>query len=281
MNITAIVPYYGSKRTMAKQIIQQLGKHFAYWEPFCGSMAVLMQKPPSSHETVNDLNGDLINLARVIADEDNGAALYGMLAKVLCDEKVRDESVEWLRSATPAISIQDPIVWAYHYFIVSWLGRNGFVGTTGSSKASFAIRWTPNGGHGAHRFANAVDSIPEWHLRLRKVAILQRDAFDVLAKIDDNPKVAIYVDPPYLQKSTKYIHDFADTDHKRLADALVRFKQARVVVSYYQDSCLADLYPGWTVLDCSMNKAVCNAGKRGSSSSEAPEVLLLNGAVYE
>ena len=69
MKIKAIAPWFGGKRTMAPDIVAQLGKHTQYFEPFCGSMAVLFGKPRSMHETVNDLHGDLINLALVLQGE--------------------------------------------------------------------------------------------------------------------------------------------------------------------------------------------------------------------
>lgn len=272
MTITAIAPWFGSKRTLAPRIVEALGKHSAYWEPFCGGLSVLLDKPESSHETVNDLHGDLINLARVIADDNLYGQLHDRLHRVLCDEHRRDESLRDLEVAT------DPLERATHYFIVNWFGRNGFSGTTGSDKSSFAVRWTPNGGHGGQRFASAVNSIPAWHERLRRVTILQRDGFEVIGKIGDVPKVAIYCDPPYLVKGAKYIHDFTGDDHRRLAELLNRFKQARVVVSYYRHPDLEVLYPGWRVIDCTINKGLHNAGKRGQTGIEAPEVLLVNDA---
>ncbi len=64
MKVTAPVPWAGAKRKLAPWIVAELGRHRSYWEPFCGSMAVLMAKPVASHENVNDLHGDLINLLR-------------------------------------------------------------------------------------------------------------------------------------------------------------------------------------------------------------------------
>lgn len=58
MKITALLPWGGSKRTLAARIIHQLGPHRCYWEPFCGSMAVLLAKELATMETVNDLHGD-------------------------------------------------------------------------------------------------------------------------------------------------------------------------------------------------------------------------------
>lgn len=276
--ITALLPWFGGKRTMAPTIVAELGKHSAYWEPFCGSMAVLLAKPPSSHETVNDLHGDLINLARVIADDDLYGQLYNRASRVLCDEHRRDESINALRSAT------DPLDRAFHYFVANWFGRNGFSGTVGNERSSFAVRWTPNGGHGGQRFASAVDSIPAWHERLRRLTILNRDGFDVIEKIDDHPRVAIYCDPPYIEKAATYEHDFDEAMHRRLAKALSRFMGggARVVVSYYRHPLLEELYPRgqWTRRDCTINKGLHNAGIRGTTGKAAPEVLIINGPSY-
>lgn len=272
--ITAIAPWFGSKRTLAPRIVAELGKHSAYWEPFCGSMAVLLEKEESSHETVNDLHGDLINLARVIADETESVLLYAKLSRVLFDECRRDLSLKMIRES------KNPIEQAFHYFIISWFGRNGFSGTKGCEKSSFAVRWTPNGGHGGQRFASAVDSIPSWHQRMRRTTILHRDGFEVIGNIDDNPKTAIYVDPPYYEKNATYEHDFDPPSHERLAKLLSRFKQARVVVSYYDHHVIRKLYEGWTLVDCSINKGLHNAGKRGQTGAKAPEVLLINGPSY-
>lgn len=41
MKITALAPWFGSKRTLAPRIIAELGKHSAYWEPFCGSLTLV------------------------------------------------------------------------------------------------------------------------------------------------------------------------------------------------------------------------------------------------
>ena len=280
MKIKALAPWFGGKRTLAPRIVAELGKHSAYWEPFCGSMSILMAKPESGHETVNDLHGELINLARVIQDPVAGAQLYRRLRRVLMDEQIREEM-----QAQTGGSIVDRAV---RYFVSSWMGRNGFSGTTGCDQSSFAVRWTPTGGHGGQRFASAVESIPAWRRRMRRTVILNRDAFEILDKIDDHPQVAIYCDPPYLEKEAAYTHDFSRTDggmfpddHTRLAASLARFVKARVVVSYYAHERLAELYPArWTHIDCTMTKGIHNAGKRGSESRKAPEVLIVNGPSY-
>ena len=88
MKIKSLVPWFGGKRRLAPRIVEMFGQHKAYWEPFCGSMAVLMLKSPCEMETVNDLHGDLINLAKVIQDKELGFQLYDKLSRTFYVEKL-------------------------------------------------------------------------------------------------------------------------------------------------------------------------------------------------
>ena len=296
-SITALVPYFGGKRSMAQAIVEELGKHAAYWEPFCGSMATLMAKPVSAHETVCDLYGDLTNLAMVVAS-DACAVLYDRLVRTLCNEALflaAKERVaeDWENVPASPREVQDVHVErAYWYFVAAWVGRSGCAGTR-RVNYQMAVRWTPGGGAGGVRFASATDSLPWFHQRLRNVLILRRSAFDVLPRIEDLPTVAIYADPPYLMNTrgagrksgpggggSNYLYDFKAEDHVRLAEELRRFKKARVVVSYYADPALEELYPGWTVVDHCRQKNLHVQNRRGAGLCEAPEVLLLNGPSY-
>lgn len=58
----AICKYPGSKWSIANWIISFFPEHHSYLEPFAGSMAVLFNKPRSNIETVNDLDGNVVNL---------------------------------------------------------------------------------------------------------------------------------------------------------------------------------------------------------------------------
>ena len=243
-------------------------------------MTVLFAKPESSHETVNDLHGDLINLARVIADEKLGSELHQRLLRILAvEELIRDydDKVRYDEYDSDVTDVERAVA----FFVSSWMGRNGYCGLKKSERArTVAVRWTPNGGHGGQRFASATDSLPAWHLRLRNALILRRDAFSLIEKIDDIRGVAIYVDSPYLVKSDDYLHDFQAADHQRLATALSRFRRARVVVSYYEHPALAELYPAWTKRSFDIAKNTGHSAHRGKAGKRATEVLLINGPSY-
>lgn len=294
MKLKSITPWFGGKRSMANDIIEELGKHRAYFEPFCGSMAVLLQKPVASHETLCDLHKDLTNLGFVI-QSDRAPELYNRLMRVLCIEdlfvKAREAITEPFDiEMEPEVSDRQ-IERAFWYFIVCWIGRNG---VSGAKRINYqmAVRWTPGGGHGGIRFRSAVESLPFWHRRLQATIILNRDAFPIIEKIDDTEGVSIYIDSPYMKDtrgSCEYVHEFSDggdgmfahqDDHARLADLLKRFTRSRVVVSYYDCGRVRDLYDGWTFRDMTRQKNLHVQNRRGMGECEAPEVLILNGPSY-
>ncbi len=287
--ITAIAPWFGSKRTMASMIVDVLGGHKAYWEPFCGSMAVLFAKEPSQQETVNDLHGHLINLARVLADPEQGERLYARAARTLCSIDLYYQSAKWLDALPDDEVLSNPEA-AYHYLVISWMGRNGISGCV-RKKWQPAKRFTPGGGSSSTRWRSAVESIPDWHERLRNPHILNEDAFGLIEKIADVEGVAIYADPPYMRATrgsggnSRYLHDFNERaeplfnygdDHERLREALGRFQQARVVVSYYDHPRIRQLYDGWRVIKCTRQKNLHVQNRRGQGQCDAPEILLVN-----
>jgi DNA adenine methylase len=292
MKIKAIAPWFGGKRTLAPKIIQQLGKHDMYFEPFCGSMAVLLAKAPCKQETVCDLHGHLMNLARVLAHPEDSVALYDGLMRTLFHEGMLEQAEDMMR----VDCWENNLDRAYWYFLASWMGRNGIAGTK-ATDYQLAVRWTKNGGSPTIRFRSCVDSIPAWHQRLRNVVMLNRDAFDVIPKFDDQPYTAIYADPPYPTETRgggeggnghagTYKHEFTHhglfgDDHTRLRDQLAEFKKARIVVSSYDCPRIRELYQGWTFLDCARQKNLHQQNGRGQRYKEAPEVLIINGPAYE
>ena len=306
MKVKAITPWFGGKRTLAPAIVTELGDHSQYFEPFCGSMAVLFAKEPCQKETVNDLHGDLVNLARVVADPDWGSRLYERLQSALFCESLLREASHHLddSSAISIIAHQEKSLTeyglerAYWYFLASWMGRNGTAGTA-RQDYQLAVRWTRNGGSPTVRWRNCLESMPAWHKRLSNVAILCRDAFRIIDRFEDHEKTAIYLDPPYVidgdsrtgvksggDKSHTYQHEFSNVntffekdDHERLRDILFSYKRARIVLSYYDCDRVRELYDGWTFVSHSRLKHLHNQ-RGGQGGKKAPELLIINGPSY-
>lgn len=265
---------------MAPLIVAELGNHHTYFEPFYGSMAVLLTKPVTRMETVNDLHADLVNVARVIQDRDAAMRFYRQCRRMLIVEEMHSASAErWKNNRHIPMPETPDVSRAIDFFFSSWVGRNGATGTQ-SYNQGFAARYTPNGGHGATRWLNSVESIPQWRRRLRCVTILNRDGFDLIEKLEDAPGMAMYVDPPYIVKGASYVHDFKPEDHARLAGLLQRFHRSRIVVSYYEHAALTSLYSGWTFRKCPQTKSLSSGNARVKGSVEAPEILIMNGPSF-
>lgn len=63
--MNAILKYPGAKWRIADWIIGYMPEHKVYLEPFFGSGAVFFKKRPSYLETINDIDGNIVNLFRV------------------------------------------------------------------------------------------------------------------------------------------------------------------------------------------------------------------------
>jgi len=289
--VMATVPAFGGKRTLAPKIVAQMGKHTQYFEPFACSLAVLFGKPQSQKETINDLHGDIINLNRVIREIDLAEQLYDRLQQCTMGDDILARAKHELAGHFPDVGITEVLPdRAYWYFIACWMGRNGTAGTK-RLDYQLAVRWTKGGGSPTVRFRNAVESIPWWHHRLKNVVILKRDAFKIMNCFEDDKATCIYCDPPYHAGTRSinikngqgglYLHEFDHAkDHHRLAEALRQYKHARIIVSYYDSPIIRQLYEGWSVLECTMNKQLHQQNGRGKRSKAAPEILLINGPLY-
>ena len=87
MSLSAPFPYFGGKRRAAPIIWQALGDPSGYVEPFAGSAAVLLARPPFKGrrtETLNDADGWLVNTWRAIQLDPDSVALhaYGPVTEI-------------------------------------------------------------------------------------------------------------------------------------------------------------------------------------------------------
>lgn len=276
MKIACLVPYYGSKRVLAPKVVAQFGPHKCYVEPFAGSLSVLFAKPQCRQEIVSDLHDGLINLLRVLKDRDQAERLYGEASRQPYCESFFAEALERLQ----ANNYSDPVAKAVDYLVGSWQAINGFAGTT--KRMAFARRSNADGGTGPVRWRSAVASIPAWHDRLLQVEFQRKDAFELISSVKDSAETVIYCDPPYVAatrcKSLNYVHDFDESQHIRLAHYLMRFKFARVVLSYYRCELTDSLYGRWQCVDLTTRKNLARASS--TTPSEAPEVLYINGPAH-
>lgn len=61
-----IIPWLGGKRRLADTIISRFPQHECYVEVFAGGAALYFLRPPAAVEVINDINGDVVTLYRVV-----------------------------------------------------------------------------------------------------------------------------------------------------------------------------------------------------------------------
>ena len=114
-----IIPWIGGKRRLAKHLLPLFPEHQCYVEPFCGAAALFFLKPPVKAEVLNDINGDLVNLYRVVQhhlDEFVRQFRWALVSR---------EIWKWM-AATPGETLTD-IQRAARFFYLQKLGFGGKV----------------------------------------------------------------------------------------------------------------------------------------------------------
>lgn len=67
MHATPIIPWLGGKRRLAGKLLPLFPPHECYVEVFCGGGALYFLRATPAHvEVLNDINGELVNLYRVV-----------------------------------------------------------------------------------------------------------------------------------------------------------------------------------------------------------------------
>ncbi|HEV2540219.1 MAG TPA: DNA adenine methylase [Frateuria sp.] len=236
-----IVRYHGGKWKLAPWIIANLPPHRIYVEPFGGGGSVLLRKPRSYAEVYNDLDGEIVNVFRVMRDR--GAELR---------EAIRLTPFSRAEFAASYIADCNPLEQARRTILRSF---QGFGSAAACGELSgFRANSNRSGTTPAHDWANYADAVEALIERLRGVVIEQRDAMAVMVH-QDGPETLHYVDPPYVHstRSTKVNHDLArksykheltDQQHEALASGL-KLLDGAVVLSGYASELYCDLYAGW------------------------------------
>jgi DNA adenine methylase len=231
------VPYHGGKITIGPAIAAALPPHSHYVEPYCGSLAVLLAKPPSDHETVNDLDHGLMTFWRVLRERPAELARVCALTP--------HSRTEY--QAAQRLDATDELELARQIFVNLTQGRAGRLRRSGwrhyVDPAGCSIGMPGYLAAYVDRMAPAVE-------RLQRVTLECMPALDLIGKYGVEPDVLLYVDPPYLggtrAPDNVYRHEMRDeAAHRELAVALHAARAAVVLSGYPSDLYDRELYPGW------------------------------------
>lgn len=224
--------------------------HKSYLEPFFGSGAVFFNKRPSRIETINDLDGEIVNLFRCVREWPEELACAVALTPYSREEYER----AWSRfkAGGKACGIEDARLTLVRYWQShgsTSVYKGGWKNDRAGREYAYDVRYWRN--------------LPGWVLdaaeRLKDAQIEQAPAVELIRRFK-HPDVLIYADPPYVvstRKGKQYVVDMVeDRQHIELLEAL-KEHPGPVILSGYENELYEKHLQGWMKLH---KKALAEGG---------------------
>ncbi|HDO6754448.1 DNA adenine methylase [Klebsiella pneumoniae] len=231
------IRYHGGKFRLAPWIIEQMPEHVCYVEPFGGAAGVLLQKPRSYSEVYNDLDGEVVNLFRVLRNPELNQRLQDACRLTPYS---RDEFLHAQEPATDSVERARRMVVRACMGFGSAAGIGGNSGFRGDSKRKYATA--------AHLWERYPENLAALCQRLQGVIIENKDALSVM-RAHDAETTLHYIDPPYVpetrvQGNRYYAHEMTVEGHEQLL-AVARTMTGMVMISGYDAEVYNDMLSGW------------------------------------
>jgi DNA adenine methylase len=244
-----IIPWIGGKRRLAKRIIPLFPEHSCYVEPFCGAAAIYFMKDQAKVEVLNDINGELVNLYRVVKNH--------------MDEFVRQfrwsltsrQMFKWLQ-ATPEETLTD-IQRAARFF---YLQKNAFGGKVSGQTFGTATTSAPR-----LNLLRIEEDLSQAHLRLSQTFI-EHLAWDKCISKYDREHTLFYCDPPYFG-TEGYGVDFGIEQYDRMAE-LARTIRGKMVISVNDIPEMRSAFAGLNMESVDIAYTVGGAGRGQAKTAE-------------
>jgi DNA adenine methylase len=237
-----LLRYHGGKWRIAPWIISYIPVHKIYVELFGGGGSILLRKPRSDAELYNDLDGEIVNLFKIVRDRGDE-----LREKLFLTPFSREE---FILAYEPS---DDPLEQARRTVARSYMGFGSASATEGKSTkgnnplTGFRSNTKRKGGTPARDWMNYPDALMGIIERLQGITIENKNALDIIPTHDSNETV-FYADPPYLPSVRDYGNDYRyemrEEEHIQLAEKLNQVKGA-VLISGYRSDLYDELYKGW------------------------------------
>jgi DNA adenine methylase len=249
-----LVPWVGGKRRLAAHLLPLLPEHTCYCEPFAGAAGLFFSKAPSKVEVLNDVNGDLVNLYRVVQHH--------------LDEFVRQfrwaltsrQMFVWLQETRPE-TLTD-VQRAARFF---YLQHHAFGGKVQGQ--SFGTATTAPQGLNLLRIEEELSAA---HLRLHRVTVEHLDWQACIARYDREHTV-FFCDPPYFG-TEGYGVEFGLEQYDKMAE-LLRGMKGKALITVNDIPAMRQAFKGLTMKRLGIRYTV---GKSGAGRQERGELVVMN-----
>ena len=244
-----ILPWIGGKRRLAKHLLPLFPEHACYVEPFCGAAALFFMKPSAKAEVINDINGDLVNLYRVVQHH---------LEEFIRQFKwslVSRQIWEWLDS-TPIETLTD-IQRAVRFY---YLQKMGFGGKVKSRTFGTSTTSGPR-----LNLLRIEEELSQAHLRLSGATIEHLPWANCIQRYDRSHTL-FYCDPPYWG-TEGYGVDFGLGEYDQLA-SLARSISGHMIISVNDIPEMRKAFDGLSMSTLDIHYSVGGVGRSKTTSKE-------------
>lgn len=255
MDASPIIPWMGGKRRLADRLIPLFPAHECYVELFAGGAALFFLRPmPARCEVLNDLNGDLVNLYRVV--QHHLEEFVRQFKWAISSRQV----FKWLQQqpTEPLTDIQRAARFYYlqhHAFGGRISGQTFGTATTGP----------------AINLCRIEENLSAAHLRLAGAYVEQLSWHECLARYD-RTHTFFYADPPYWE-TEGYGLDFPWSQYERLSDAMAGCK-GKVMLSINDHPMIRDEFSRFHILETDIKYS--NSNQANGSPTTSTELVITN-----
>jgi len=219
-------------------------EHTAYCEPFSGGLAVLLAKPRSKVEVINDINGDLITFYRCVRFHQD--VLLTELEFVL---NSRQEFLDF-RAQAGLTDIQRAARWFFR-------NKTCFGGADMRSFAVSAV--SPMSSRAAR-----MEAIRALNVRLDRVCIEHLD-WAKCVELYDRPTTFFFIDPPYTECGVTMYEGWTNTDVQILRDRLAKIR-GQWMVTLNDTPAIRAIFSGCKLLPVTRPLGINNKGAAAGRS---------------
>lgn len=242
-----IIPWIGGKRRLADTLLSRFPNHECYVEVFAGGAALFFLRPPAAVEVVNDINGELVNLYRVV--QHHLEEFVRQFKWALTSRTV----FQWLKDTRPE-TLTD-IQRAARFF---YLQQNCFGGKIEGQTFGTATTSPPG-----LNLLRLEESLSAAHLRLASAYIENLDWANCISRYD-RPHTLFYLDPPYWE-TEGYGVDFPLAQYERMAEVMRQIK-GKAIISLNEHPEIRRIFAGFEMETLDITYTV--GGGKGAARSE-------------
>ena len=255
MKTSPIIPWMGGKRKLASRLIPKFPKHDCYVELFCGGAALYFLNPePAKVEAINDVDGELINLYRVVQhhlEEFIKQFKWALTSRTM---------FKWLKEAyCPGLT---DIQRAARFY---YLQQHAF----GAKRVGQNFGYAPSGR--PINLCRIEENLSEAHIRLSGTYIEQL-AWQDCFKRYDREYTFFYADPPYFD-TAGYSVDFGYEQYKDLANIMSNSK-GKVMVSLNDHEEMRNVFKDFRIESLDIKYSLTS--KASAKSKVSKEIVICN-----